>query len=112
MEAAYDVLTDPESGLLTGRKLKARLVSQGILHSSSDDKSFMKRLREFITSQGQRLITNSVQTTFYITRTDVADRKRYAEMMTELLKTTGLDSLVFVDETTLEEQPHPKGSNE
>jgi hypothetical protein len=109
MDAAYNVLTDPESGLLTGRKLKKRLVAEGILHADSDDHNFLIHLKEHIKSQGRRLITNSVQTTFYITKTDVADRLLYAQKMTDLLKQISLEDLVFVDEVTLEESPHPKG---
>ena len=113
MEVAYEVLTGADSGPLTGRKLKARLVAEGVLHETSDEKRFMEHLREYITSQGRRLITNSMQTTFYITRTDVVDRLNYASVMMGLLANPEvLRSLIYVDEVTLEESPHPKGRHE
>ena len=110
MEAAYDTLIDKDSGHLTGRQLKKALVDAGLLGPTSDDKVFMRHLRQYIISQGHRLITNSVKTTFFLKLSDVVDRYKYANEMTQVLKTRELASLVFVDEVTLEESPHPKGS--
>ena len=110
MERAYEKLTDIESGLLSGRELQTMLVSEGLLTPASSIKAFMLHLHQYIMSQGHRLITNSVKTTFFITLTDVVDRLKYARMMAERLKDIkALDPLIFVDEVTLEECPHPKG---
>jgi len=110
MEAAYETLIDKDSGLLTGHQLKKMLVDEGLLGPTSDDKVFMQHLRQYIMSQGHRLITNSVKTTFFLKLSDVVDRYKYGNEMMEVLKTRELASLVFVDEVTLEESPHPKGN--
>jgi len=38
MEAAYEVLTDFDLGLLTSRKLQAWLAAECVLHQTSDEK--------------------------------------------------------------------------
>lgn len=110
MEAAYVMLINNEEGHLNGKQLQQKLVSGGILHSSSDVAVFLQHLRQYVKGQGRRLITNSVKTTFFITMTDMAERVKYAcAMLVRLRTSTCLDSLFFVDEVTLEESPHPKG---
>ena len=112
MEAAYEKLTDSESGLLSGRQLKTLLVNEGVISEASSHAPFMKRLRAYIMGQGHRLITNSVKTTFFITLTDVVDRLKYCRKMSALLEDSGaLHGITFVDEVTLEESPHPKGND-
>jgi len=112
MEAAYERLTNTDSGPLSGRQLKTLLVNEGVISEASSHAAFMKHLRAYIEGQGHRLITNSVKTTFFITLTDVVDRLKYCRKMSALLKDPGaLDGLTFVDEVTLEESPHPKGND-
>ena len=110
MERAYELLTTADTGLVTGQDLKELLVHEGLLSPESDRNAFMCHLRKYIQSQGHRLITNSVKTTFFLTLSDITDRLKYARMWEERLKTrAALDSVIFVDEVTLEEYPHPKG---
>ena len=110
MERAYELLTNIDTGLVTGQELKGMLINEGLLAPDADRHAFMEHLRKYILSQGHRLITNSVKTTFFLTLTDIVDRLKYARMWEERLKAPGaLDSVIFVDEVTLEEHPHPKG---
>jgi len=110
MEEAYSILVKNEDGFLNGKQLQQKLVHEGVLHPTSDVAVFLKRLREYISSQGHRLITNSVKTTFFISLTDKAERLKYAnDMLEQLKKERSLESLIFVDEVTYEQSPHPKG---
>lgn len=110
MERAYELLTNINTGFVTGQELKGLLISEGLLAPDSDRHAFMVHLRKYIEGQGHRLITNSVKTTFFQTLTDIVERLKYARMWEEQLKTPGaLENIIFVDEVTLEEHPHPKG---
>jgi hypothetical protein len=85
-------------------------VHEGALHPTLDVAVFLKRLREYISRRGHRLITNSVKTTFFISLTDKAERLKYAnDILEQLKKERSLESLIFVDEVTYEPSPHPKG---
>jgi len=110
MEAAYDVLVSNEESLLTGKQLQQKLVQEGRLHPNSDIDAFMGHLRQHIESQGHRLITNSMQTTFFLARSDVDVRQTFSNTMMQELRSTALDSIIWADETILEECPHPKGT--
>jgi hypothetical protein len=111
MEAAYDVLVNNEGSLLTGKQLQQKLVQEGLLHPNSDSGAFMSHLRQYIESQGHRLITNSTQTTFFLARSDVSARQAFVNTMMEELRSTSLESIIWADETILEECPHPKGTS-
>lgn len=109
MEAAYEMLITHDEGFLTGPQLLRKLVEAGLLQPSSHVATFIKHLKAYIQSQGQRLITNSTSTTFFIAMSDVAARMKYAGLMLRELRSTKLAAVIFSDETTLEESPHPKG---
>jgi hypothetical protein len=110
MEAAVDLLAGQEEGLLSGTQAHSKLVEAGSLHSTSAVQPFMQHLRKHVKGQGHQLITNSVKTTFSIDQKDMPERVAYARTMLDILeKKGGLNSLIFVDETTLEAVPHPKG---
>lgn len=110
MEAAYEMLITCDDRYLTGRQLLKKLKQAGVMQPSSDVDTFMKHLRQYINSQGHRLITNSEKTTFFIAISDVTARLKYASMMLAELRSLPLAAFIFSDETTLEESPHPKGN--
>jgi hypothetical protein len=109
MEAAYEALTQQEEAPLTGVALLKKLIADGEIHTTATAKRFLEHLRAYIQSQGQRLITNSSKTTFFISIKDVADRQRYAHTMQAELQSRPLESIVFADEVIVEESAHPKG---
>lgn len=110
LEGAQDFLITFDKGYLTGTQLHQLLVEKGMIHSSANVNVFMRHLRKHVESQGQKLIANSVKTTFFISNSDAADRVAYARTMMEQLRSSkSLEQFIFVDETTLEESPHPKG---
>jgi hypothetical protein len=111
MQRVYNVLTDKKAPRLTGRKLMKKSKEEGTLHQTAERKAFMKRLHATVRSKGHRLSTNSTENTFYITKKDEGDRMKYSHHLLNLLQQSPdvLSGLIFVDETTLEEAPHPKG---
>jgi hypothetical protein len=111
MEAAYEMLVANEEDLVTGRQLQRMLCDEGVLQPSSDVDIFMKHLRQYVEGQGHRLITNSTKTTFFLAISDVGARLKYCKQMLEALHSSPLSALIFSDETTLEESPHPKGNS-
>lgn len=109
METAYDILISNEDKRFTGTQLKRLMIEEGLIDSKSDIGVFMQHLRQYVQSQGHRLITNSTKTTFFLSVGDLTQRLSFAyKLKAQALRQT-MDMFIFVDETTLEEGPHPKG---
>lgn len=112
MEPACEKLINSDEGYLNGKQLQHKLVSEGVLHPSSDVDTFMRHLKQHVASQGHKLIVNSVKTTFYIKQSDKKHRMAYAQAVLDLLRTSkSLANLIYTDEVILEESPHPKGEH-
>ena len=109
MELAYDTLVEYTEGFLTGRELLDLLIKGGHVEANADVDTFLMRLTEYVMGQGHRLIKNSTKTIFFISLRDIHDRREYSLSMLQHLDEFPLDMLIFIDETTLEESPHPKG---
>jgi hypothetical protein len=109
LEAAYQLLSNQKYGKLTGVDLLRQLKANGKMHATAEPKRFMQHLGAFILKKGHRLITNCTKTTFFISDHDAQARVEYAKWWLAKLDTVPLTCLVFVDEITLEESPHPKG---
>lgn len=115
MHRAYQILVEEAEELLTGTELLARLVAAGVVDSPADPDTFLRHLHQYVRSLGHILIVNSTRTTFFLTANDVVERVCFASRLHGLL--TGpnpewhLDMAIFIDESTLEEDPHPKGRN-
>ena len=109
MDKAYNMLAEDTEGFLTGHVLLEKLKRQGVIQSSADVDKFMYHLREYVESKGHKLIVNSTKTIFFITLKDVVKRVKFASSLLAELQQVPLAMLIFSDETTLEESPHPKG---
>lgn len=110
LEAACCMLVENPFKFMTGKQLLSRLKEEGYVDQGASDRTFVPRLREYVLKQGHKLITNSTKTIFYITVNDAKAREQYARDMLEELQLEGrLRMMIFVDETQLEESPHPKG---
>lgn len=109
MDIAFQLLVDNDEGSMTGQDLMGKLVDQGVLPHNADVDTFLHHFRQHVEANGHKLILNSTKTIFYIAVNDVVQRVHYAQHMMDALKTQPLDMIIFVDETTLEESPHPKG---
>ena len=109
MEAAYTALVEWEEGYPTGPDLMQKLVEKGILERTVDDGLLLQHLKRHVKSMGHILIVDSTKTVFFLTATDVVARVMFANMMITRLGGRAPDFIIFIDETTLEESPHPKG---
>lgn len=110
LDVAYWLLADAEEGFMTGQGLLDQLVEMGVFGPDADVDTFLRHLARHIKAKGHRLIVNSTKTIFFITAADIMQRVNYAANMLNTLKTQPLDMVIFTDETTLEESPHPKGA--
>lgn len=109
MEAAYQLLVDWEEGFPTGPALMQKLVEQRMLERIVDVDCLLGHLKHHVRAMGHILIVDSSKTTFFLTVTDVVCRVKFAHLMADELCRHPADMVIFVDETTLEESPHPKG---
>ena len=109
MEKAYNILAENSEGFLSGRALLRKLKGQKAVQSSAGVDVFMDHLRQHVESKGQKLIVNSTKTIFFITIDDVVQRVKFSSNLLPKLEHMPLDMIIFSDETTLEESPHPKG---
>jgi hypothetical protein len=109
LETAMATLTS-HKGTMSGPELHRKVIEQGVLHPSSHRQRFLLRFSEHVKEEGHQLIANCTKTQFYISKNDEQLRLRYAEELRTLLsQSLTLNQLWFIDEVTLEEEPHPKG---
>jgi transposase len=106
---ALDILKEEDRVFLTGRALLQIMVDKGYTEPSADVDHFMRRFREYVKSLGHKLTVNSTRTIFFLAVGDVIKRVKYASSMQVQLQHSPLEMVIFADETTLEESPHPKG---
>jgi hypothetical protein len=109
MEAAYQYLVEWEEGYPSGPALMHKLVDEDILEHTVDVDILLDHLKRHVRAMGHILIVDSTKTTFFLTATDVVSRVKFAHLMVEELRSHPADMVIYVDETTLEESPHPKG---
>jgi hypothetical protein len=109
MSKAYDTLADYEEGFLTGWELLRMLTVQGAVRETADHDNFMRHFRDYVKSRGHILIVNSTKTIFFLTISDVVDRVKFANKLKLQMTDEQERMVIFVDETTLEKDPHPKG---
>jgi hypothetical protein len=109
METAVSTLTS-HKGTMSGPELHQKVIQQGILHPSSDRQRFLSSLRQHVRQQGHQLVANCTKTLFYISKEDEQERLAYAKKLHDRLNLDLiLNHLWFIDEVTIEEEPHPKG---
>lgn len=92
----------------TSTTLVPFLVEHGILHQGANKAVFMHAWHQYRHRQHKRLTATSTSTRFFLKPQDKSDRVQYAKKMLELLNHRDAWWAIFMDETTLEENPHPK----
>jgi hypothetical protein len=110
MEAAKEVLVEGQQAYTT-KSLVAKLIQDGKLGPPVNPQKFLAAFRRYLQRKGTPLTVNSTGTKFLLTEGDKKLRIKFAQQMLTLLKMHSKDGVlkcVFVDETTLEESPHPK----
>ena len=105
-KAVHELIHAKEA--LNGQQLFNVLCTMGVLQSSNSKPQFLNKLTAYVKNQGHRLIKNCRKQVFFLSAQDQPNRVKYAKSMLELLKSIPLKALIFADEVTLEECPHPK----
>lgn len=108
LDKATDVFMQHDGVLCTETEFTALLQQRQILHRPYKVAAFIRRWRQHLKSQGHTLRTRYTGTVFLICKEDQPKRVAFATELLQLLKERGINSFVFVDETTLEQSPHPK----
>jgi len=108
LDWATDELVADVTTLHTPSSFTNRLIAIGVLQAPVKVQAFISAWRSRLAEKGYKLVTGSTGTKFFIASSDLPLRVQYANDMLRLLKETNLMDWIFVDETTLEECPHPK----
>jgi hypothetical protein len=110
MAAAQQLLVDSADSALTTTDLVHALEQAGQLTAPTDNHNFLVRFREYVAAQGLTLQVGETSTIFRITEESALERYSGAHKLLQLASTdAALQNFIFVDETTFEESPHPKG---
>jgi hypothetical protein len=110
MAAAPQCLLDSMDSALTTADLVHALEGNGLLTAPTDNHNFLVRFKEHVAAQGLTLQVGATSTIFRITEESASERYSVAQALLQLASTeAALQEFIFVDETTFEESPHPKG---
>ena len=110
MDAARELIIEPEDRLWTGPSIIEQLQEDGWLAGRVNVDNFLKHLKARCKELNEVLCTNSTGTIFLITEATKAKRLAWCKKVEELLISYPLASWVFEDETGKEQNPHPKGT--
>jgi hypothetical protein len=111
LEQCLTTLINDTTGLMTGVLLHSLCIANGILWEGSDIKQFLSTLKAYVHQLGHKLNTHSGASTFFLASSDFMMRVKFAkEVMNDAEDPECLKYCIFVDETTVEESPHPKGT--
>jgi hypothetical protein len=109
LQRAVEILVECESTPLTLKELLHQLVREGEVSESTYTCNFSRRLREYVKKQGHFMSTSDTGSVFFLQVADRAKRVAFAKSVLSEVKDGVPATWVFVDETTFEEFPHPKG---
>jgi transposase len=108
LDTATEILTEDESRLFTTPGIIGVLRDLGLLEGPVKPEAFLKAWKMHTKASGMQLDSKSTGSKFLITNQDTKDREEFAHEMLQLLGKDGIRRCIFIDETTLEEYPHPK----
>ena len=97
--------------MYTTTTLVHHLKKKRSLHQGANAGSFLLVWHQHLHREGKKLTAASTRTPFYLTAKDQKDRVRCAHAMLRCLRGGDINRCIFVDETTMEENPHPKSGN-
>jgi len=110
MATAQQHLVDSADSALTTADLVHALEQAGQLTAPTDNHNFLVHFKEYLAAQDLTLQVGEASTIFRITEESALERSSMAQTLLEMAPTdAALHDFIFVDETTFEESPHPKG---
>jgi transposase len=110
LHAAWKLLLESESRILTGKSLLVALKHEGLVPDTTKRSTLLRHFRLYAASKGHRLMVNSRSTVFALVKTDAKKRLQYCRELETIVGQHGLHAVWFEDEKTLEEDPHPKST--
>lgn len=113
MAAAQQKLLDRADEPLTTGDLVQLLEHDGMLTPPTDHHNFLVHFKEHLAGQDLTLQVGATDMIFRITEESAAERCSVCDTLLKLAPTdAALEQFIFVDETTFEESPHPKGKRQ
>lgn len=109
MQRALALLEEHSTECLTLTSLLALLVEEGAVEEPVDSDNFSSHLRAYVRGIGMYINTTSTCTIFLLNSADYKERLAWCKLAAEELQRAKLTATVFIDETTLQASPHPKG---
>lgn len=110
-ERALQLLEQHAHEQLNLTELLGLLEAEGAVASPTDVDNFSSHLRQHVHEEGGHINTTSTTTIFFLAAADFGKRLSFSTFWRQQLISTSLDCIVFIDETTVEEAPHPKGGH-
>lgn len=110
LKAAMEWWIDNADQVFDTPALVAALEQASILNAPTDHHNFLQHLKQYAAQEGLTVLVGDRSTTFSITEETAAERLAWSKnMLRRLRHGMSLRNLIFTDEITLEESPHPKG---
>lgn len=110
LQRANEVAAALPPRLCTTARVLQALVQEQEVHEGGNTQAFRRAWKRHNRAQGVHMNTTDTSTAPFISKSDVNIRWRYAAHMLQLLNGPEAPDVNFIDETTVEEFPHPKSS--
>ena len=108
LRLATQLLVEDGARLHSLPTIMALLRERGVVAGPAKMDRFAAAWKKYVREQGAELLTRSTGTQLLLTSKDAQARVQFAKEMQAIISQHGLLKCIFVDETTLEEFPHPK----
>lgn len=109
MAAALDLLLEHEYDRMKGSGLCQLVVDEGWLKEPVDRQNFTAHFISYLKGLGYHPRTNAHNTIFFLKACDMPQRVDFCTSAQDELTHAAIVNFFWVDETTVEECPHPKG---
>lgn len=111
LEAATDYVVENEDRPIATTEIVRYLEGAHYLEPPTDNHNFLVHWREWLAEQGLALTVGTRAMVFKIEPENMQKRMEWAQQMSrEFGSVEKLENVIFEDETTFEESPHPKGN--
>jgi hypothetical protein len=110
-QCALDILAENPDAQLTLQELLGMLEEEMVVDPPTNRDTFSKHLKDYVASTGGFINTMSRKTIFFLASNDHSLRVRFCKEAVKVFKDKRLSDTAFIDETIVEESPHPKGES-
>lgn len=111
LEAATDYVVENDDRPIGTTEIVRYLEGAHYLEPPTNNHNFLQHWREWLAEQGLTLTVGTSAMIFKIDPENMKKRMKWAQQMSrELGSVLKLEDMIFEDETSFEESPHPKGT--